>query len=546
MATTNLINISIGDILYQSGNGTPDHDAPIGSRYVDNDTGIQYRAKGGSPFEWTKNDELSPSDVGLGNVPNLDTTDAINRAHTVNRDTMLDSGGGNQITAAETRAHIDDTAGNPHHIVKTDVGLSNVTDDAQLKRSGNDYSVISEKNTPHDDDLILIEDSENAYVKKKVKKSNIGGGGTPTWTISVTKTVYISGVGGNDGNDGSEYTPVKKLSYAFANLKAGSGITKFVLIDTITETIHLDLSSYDNYIIEGHSGAIIYNATTNTTLTIKPTTSKSNIAIRNLTIENATDSGSSQAFDFGTGNGGTINNVVLDGLHLKARGCSVGIWEIVDGTGTFGDNINIRNITVEWGAKPTIPATSYGVMTNVTQSSNKLYIDGFEFVNFGYSAAHSNAVIGIYTFNSNGGQVIIDGCYADVAPIGTGSKELIKGVSTTVRTVIQNADIYIDRGNDIVGTVHGIYYVYCYNVRVKIYGEWDNHDNLSETMGVVPLPGSDNVYGEVENKNTATVQFDYDEKTIGVYLLSSGEDFGNVEGVFICEGEGGTGSMALS
>lgn len=42
MATTNLISKSLGDILTQSGNGSPDHTAPRGSLYVDEDTGTVY------------------------------------------------------------------------------------------------------------------------------------------------------------------------------------------------------------------------------------------------------------------------------------------------------------------------------------------------------------------------------------------------------------------------------------------------------------------------------------------------------------------------
>jgi len=64
-------------------------------------------------------------DVGLGSVPNLDTTDAVNKAHDQNTDTALDQGGLNEVTAADARAHIDSTA-NPHGVTKTQVGLGDV------------------------------------------------------------------------------------------------------------------------------------------------------------------------------------------------------------------------------------------------------------------------------------------------------------------------------------------------------------------------------------------------------------------------------------
>ncbi len=43
MATTNLNSKSLGDILLESGNGSPDHTSPSGSLYSDKDTGKVYR-----------------------------------------------------------------------------------------------------------------------------------------------------------------------------------------------------------------------------------------------------------------------------------------------------------------------------------------------------------------------------------------------------------------------------------------------------------------------------------------------------------------------
>jgi hypothetical protein len=52
MATTNLISKSLGDVLTQSGNGEPNHIAPLGSIYSDKDTGIVWRnTDGGSTWE---------------------------------------------------------------------------------------------------------------------------------------------------------------------------------------------------------------------------------------------------------------------------------------------------------------------------------------------------------------------------------------------------------------------------------------------------------------------------------------------------------------
>lgn len=58
-----------------------------------------------------------------------------------------------------------------------DIGLGNVTNDAQLKRSANDFSTFLEKPEPIADDLVLIEDSEDVGNKKYARLENLLGGG---------------------------------------------------------------------------------------------------------------------------------------------------------------------------------------------------------------------------------------------------------------------------------------------------------------------------------------------------------------------------------
>lgn len=93
---------------------------------------------------------VTKTQVGLGNVPNLDTTAAVNNQHTHSNKSTLDL-----ITEAFTTAlksayddavswistngtnltnHLSDT-NNPHSVTKTQVGLSNVTNDAQIPLS---------------------------------------------------------------------------------------------------------------------------------------------------------------------------------------------------------------------------------------------------------------------------------------------------------------------------------------------------------------------------------------------------------------------------
>jgi hypothetical protein len=59
-----------------------------------------------------------------------------------------------------------------------DVGLSNVTDDSQLKRAAGDINTFTEKATPVTSDIVIIEDSEDSFSKKKVLLANMLGSGS--------------------------------------------------------------------------------------------------------------------------------------------------------------------------------------------------------------------------------------------------------------------------------------------------------------------------------------------------------------------------------
>jgi hypothetical protein len=79
-----------------------------------------------------------------------------------------------------------------------DVGLGNVTNDAQLKRAAGDIASFTEKATPVDTDLVLIEDSADSNNKKKVQVGNLpnGGGVTTPGTTTDNALVRWDGTGG--------------------------------------------------------------------------------------------------------------------------------------------------------------------------------------------------------------------------------------------------------------------------------------------------------------------------------------------------------------
>jgi hypothetical protein len=80
-------------------------------------------------------------------------------------------------THAQIDTHIASTA-NPHAVTKTQVGLGNVTDDAQLKRAAGDFATFAEKVVPANADILLLEDSADSNNKKKVQIGNLPGGGS--------------------------------------------------------------------------------------------------------------------------------------------------------------------------------------------------------------------------------------------------------------------------------------------------------------------------------------------------------------------------------
>jgi hypothetical protein len=95
-------------------------------------------------------------------------------------------------THAQIDAHIASDS-NPHSVTKAQVGLGNVTNEAQLKRAAGDIGSFGEKTSPAGADLVLIEDSADSFNKKKVQIANLPGGGSSSFT-GLTDTPIPSAV----------------------------------------------------------------------------------------------------------------------------------------------------------------------------------------------------------------------------------------------------------------------------------------------------------------------------------------------------------------
>jgi len=93
-------------------------------------------------------------DVVPGNISHTAISDIGSNSHTV-----IDS-------------HIASIS-NPHSVTKTQVGLSAVTNDAQLKRAASDFGTFAEKVVPASVDILLVEDSADSGNKKKIQLGNL-------------------------------------------------------------------------------------------------------------------------------------------------------------------------------------------------------------------------------------------------------------------------------------------------------------------------------------------------------------------------------------
>lgn len=96
--------------------------------------------------------------------------------------TRIDGPGGAPIPYANAYddlavIHAIDGASHTGSLTPTDVGLGNVTNDAQLKRSAGDFATFAEKVAPGGTDIVLIEDNADIGNKKRVQLSNFPASG---------------------------------------------------------------------------------------------------------------------------------------------------------------------------------------------------------------------------------------------------------------------------------------------------------------------------------------------------------------------------------
>jgi hypothetical protein len=109
----------------------------------------------------------------------------------------------------------DVRADNPHGVTGSQVGLGNVTNDAQLKRAAADFATFAIKATPVGADLVLLEDSEAAGVKKKALVSSLHDAST------VFGAEYQTAASEGESTTTGD-TPLQKVKLTTTALPAGT------------------------------------------------------------------------------------------------------------------------------------------------------------------------------------------------------------------------------------------------------------------------------------------------------------------------------------
>jgi len=121
---------------------------------------------------------VDKTDVGLSNVPNLDTTDAVNNEHTQNSDTKLDNGQPNEVTSADLRSHLDNT-NDPHDVQANQVETNTTNFDNVLSSADDTVQKALETidDAGHGDMEKIVYDIDDNGIVDKAEVLNDGSSG---------------------------------------------------------------------------------------------------------------------------------------------------------------------------------------------------------------------------------------------------------------------------------------------------------------------------------------------------------------------------------
>ncbi len=214
---------------------------------------------------------INADDVGLGSVPNLDTTYAVNNQHIHSNSTVLNAIQESLTTVLKTSYdwlvdnitsvwktavdnHVASTS-NPHSVTKAQVGLTNVTDDAQIPKSlvhaKGDIISATDDNTPARlgssgvNNNVLTVDTTTAT---GLKWATPAGGNDPR--------IFMHAVAAGEQHDITASTALTKVTVLDQTLAAGTYTVQYYVIyrsNQLTNGIRLSINW------TGTHGAFVWN-----------------------------------------------------------------------------------------------------------------------------------------------------------------------------------------------------------------------------------------------------------------------------------------------